>query len=80
MNSTLKVVPNRSYTDDPSDGNSLDAKLLRIYWQKKELDDFLPTIATYSSSAEVAAIALAQLQNIEREIVEALKQLGETDC
>lgn len=82
MNPTYKLVGKRpyvSFTGEPWEGNSPDANLLRAYWYKKELESFLPTIATYSSAEEVAAIALAQLQNIEREIIDTLKQMAQKD-
>lgn len=82
MNPTFKMVGRRpyiSYNTEPWDGNSPDANLLRAYWYKKELESFLPTIATYSTPEEVAAIALAQLQNIEREIIDTLKMLAQKD-
>lgn len=48
---------------------SLDAQLLEIYWAKKELEEFLPKIATYAQAGEVANIALSQLTMIEKRII-----------
>jgi len=54
----------------------LDEKLLNIYWYKKELDEFLPQIATYATAAEVAAITLSQLAIIEKQLIAILQELS----
>lgn len=48
---------------------SFDEQLLEIYWAKKELDEFLPRIATYAHPQEVANIALSQLSMIEKRVI-----------
>lgn len=48
---------------------SLDDQLLEIYWAKKELEEFLPKIATYAQPNEVANIALSQLTIIEKRVI-----------
>ena len=55
---------------------SLDEKLLNIYWYKKELEEFLPQIATYASANEVAAITLSQLMIIEKQLIAILQDLA----
>ncbi len=48
---------------------SFDEQLLEIYWAKKELEEFLPRIATYAHAHEVANIALSQLSMIEKRVI-----------
>ena len=50
-------------------GFSLDEQLLEIYWAKKELDEFLPRIATYANPHEISNIALSQLAMIEKRVI-----------
>jgi len=54
----------------------LDQKLLNIYWYKKELDEFLPQIATYASAGEIASITLSQLAIIEKQLIAILQELS----
>jgi len=57
----------------------LDEKLLNIYWYKKELDEFLPQIATYATPNEIASITLSQLSIIEKQLVAILQELAKRD-
>jgi hypothetical protein len=58
---------------------SLDAKILNIYWYKKELDEFLPQIATYATPQEIAGITVSQLAIIEKQLVSILHELSKLD-
>ena len=49
-----------------------EEKLLNIYWCKKELEEFLPQIATYATPKELTAITLSQLAIMEKQIVQLL--------
>ena len=53
-----------------------EEKLLNIYWFKKELDEFLPQIATYASPKELTAITLSQLAIMEKQIVQILHEMS----
>lgn len=48
---------------------SLTDQLLEIYWAKKELEEFLPKIATYANAREVTNIAISQLAMMEKRII-----------
>jgi hypothetical protein len=61
------------------DDAPLDEKLLNIYWYKKELDEFLPQIATYASSTEIASITLSQLSIIEKQLISILQELAKKE-
>jgi len=54
----------------------LDEKLLNIYWYKKELDEFLPQIATYATPGEIAAITISQLAIMEKQLVAILQEMA----
>jgi len=54
-----------------------EERLLNIYWEKKNLEEFLPQIATYSSPKELIAITISQLSVIEKQIVSLLKEISE---
>ncbi|GEP51376.1 hypothetical protein FNO01nite_20480 [Flavobacterium noncentrifugens] len=56
--------------------SSLDDQLLNIYWEKKELEEFLPKIGTYATAKEVVAITLAQLAMMEKHIVSILHKMS----
>ena len=58
---------------------TLDEKLLNIYWYKKELDEFLPQIATYATPTEIASITLSQLSIIEKQILAILRELAKKE-
>jgi len=58
------------------DDATLDEKILNIYWYKKELEEFLPQIATYATPQEIANITLSQLSIMERQLVSILGQLA----
>lgn len=49
-----------------------------MYWHKKELEEFLPQIATYASPKELTAITLSQLAIMEKQIVNILQMMSET--
>jgi hypothetical protein len=61
------------------DEATLDDKILNIYWYKKELEDFLPQIATYATPQEIANITLSQLSIMERQLIAILNQLTAED-
>jgi len=61
------------------DDASLDEKLLNIYWYKKELDEFLPQIATYATPNEIASITLSQLSIIEKQLIAILTEIAKRD-
>lgn len=53
-----------------------EEQLLNIYWYKKELDEFLPQIATYATTKELTAITLSQLAIMEKQILQILKSIA----
>ena len=53
-----------------------EEQLLNIYWCKKELEEFLPQIATYATTKELTAITLSQLAIIEKQILQILKGIA----
>lgn len=57
----------------------IEQKLLDIYWHKKELDDFMPQLALNATPKELAAITLSQLAIIEKDVVQLLKHLAQSD-
>lgn len=59
--------------------SAIEEKILNIYWLKKELEDFLPQIASYATPQEIAAIALSQLAIIEKLLVQSLYEQNEID-
>jgi len=59
--------------------SSAETQLLNIYWCKKELEEFLPQIATYATPKELTAITLSQLAIIEKQILQVLKDLSKKD-
>jgi hypothetical protein len=61
------------------DDAPLDQKLLNIYWYKKELDEFLPQIATYATPNEIASITLSQLSIIEKQLVSILQEIAKKE-
>lgn len=56
-----------------------EEQLLNIYWCKKELDEFLPQIASYASPKELTAITLSQLSIMEKQILQILKGIARKD-
>ena len=56
-----------------------EEQLLNIYWCKKELDEFLPQIASYASPKELTAITLSQLAIMEKQILQMLKGIAVKD-
>ncbi|WP_309640904.1 hypothetical protein [Flavobacterium sp.] len=70
MNTNLPQARDKNVLGSPIGSEySLDEQLLEIYWAKKELEEFLPKIATYAHAHEVANIALSQLSMIEKRII-----------
>lgn len=55
----------------------MEEKLLNIYWFKKELEEFLPQIATYATPKELTAITISQLAIMEKLLVQALQNISE---
>jgi len=56
--------------------SQIEEQLLNIYWCKKELEEFLPQIATYATTKELTAITLSQLAIMEKQIVQILKGIA----
>jgi hypothetical protein len=57
----------------------IEERILNIYWFKKELEEFLPQIATYATPKEIAAIALSQLAIMEKLVVQSLYEQYKID-
>lgn len=57
-----------------------EEQLLNIYWCKKELDEFLPQIATYATPNELTAITLSQLAIMEKQILQMLKGIANKEA
>ncbi|HOZ74077.1 MAG TPA: hypothetical protein PLS51_09545 [Flavobacterium sp.] len=57
--------------------DGFEERLLNIYWEKKNLEEFLPQIATYSSTQELVAITIAQLSVIEKQLISLLQEISE---
>lgn len=57
-----------------------EEQLLNIYWCKKELDEFLPQIATYATPKELTAITLSQLAIMEQHLIQILKSISKEDA
>ena len=57
----------------------VEEQLLQIYWCKKELDSFLPNIATYATPKELTAITLSQLAIMESHLVGLLQKMSDAD-
>ena len=62
-----------------SELSETENQLLSIYWCKKELDEFLPQIATYASTKELTAITLSQLSIMEKQIVKILHNMAKRE-
>jgi hypothetical protein len=80
VNSEAKATAMNPYRENfrfvmPDDA-ALDEKILNIYWYKKELEEFLPQIATYATPVEIANITLSQLSIMEKQLVKILSQLA----
>ena len=58
---------------------SIHERLIEIYWDKKNIEEFLPKIATYSSQKELVAITLAQLSIIEKQLIRLMREIAESD-
>ncbi len=58
---------------------SVDEKLLNIYWYKKELEEFLPQIATYATPQEIASITISQLAIIEKQLIAILYDISKRE-
>jgi hypothetical protein len=56
-----------------------EEKLLKVYWFKKELEEFLPQIATYATPNELTAITLSQLAIMEKQIVQILHEISKPE-
>ncbi|HMI06390.1 MAG TPA: hypothetical protein VK528_02500 [Flavobacterium sp.] len=57
----------------------IEERILNIYWLKKELEEFLPQIASYAMPQEIAAIALSQLAIMEKLLVLSLYEQYKID-
>jgi hypothetical protein len=77
--SITSVKPVDAFRFVMPDDSSLDEKLLNIYWYKKELDEFLPQLATYSTPQEIASITISQLGIIEKQIIAILDEMSKRD-
>jgi hypothetical protein len=74
-------MKNTSPTDDVSrigmpPLTAIEEKLLDIYWHKKELEEFLPQIASYATPKELTAITLSQLAIMEKQILQVLYNIS----
>lgn len=69
MNTKLPHDRANGFEKSTMNESSFDEQLLEIYWAKKELEEFLPRIATYAHPHEVANIALSQLAMIEKRVI-----------
>ena len=56
-----------------------DQKILNIYWYKKELDEFLPQIATYATPNEIASITLSQMAIMEKQLIAILHEIAKQE-
>lgn len=68
--------PTTPFNHFESSKNAIDDQLLDVYWAKKELEEFLPKIATYATPKEIVAITLSQLSMMENHIITLLKLLS----
>lgn len=59
--------------------STVEEQLLQIYWCKKELDSFLPNIATYATPKEITAITLSQLAIMENHLIGLLQKMSVED-
>lgn len=59
--------------------DSIHERLIEIYWDKKNIEEFLPKIATYSSQKELVAITLAQLSIIEKQLIRLMHEIAESE-
>ena len=84
LQSPKSVIMNNSQEKFPDDLSRVglppltqtEEQLLNIYWCKKELEEFLPQIATYATTKELTAITLSQLAIIEKQILQILKGIA----
>lgn len=79
MKNSNDAIPNDFPHIGASELSDTENQLLNIYWCKKELDDFLPQIATYASPKELTAITLSQLSIIEKQIVKILHNMAKKE-
>jgi hypothetical protein len=57
----------------------IEEQLYQIYWCKKELEGYLPNIATYATPKELMAITLSQLAAMESHLINLLKNISEEE-
>lgn len=79
MKNSNDIIPNDLTHIGMSELSETENQLLNIYWCKKELDEFLPQIATYASTKELTAITLSQLSIIEKQIVKILHNMAQKE-
>lgn len=60
--------------------SNLEQHLMAIYWCKKQLDEFLPSISTYATPKEISAIALSQASLMEKHLVEVFRLVAQQDA
>lgn len=60
---------------NPINSGDLHDRLLQIYWDKKNLEEFLPQIAKYSTVNELVAITLSQLAMIENQLIWVMREI-----
>jgi hypothetical protein len=77
--SITSVKSDDTYRFVMPDDAPLDEKLLNIYWYKKELEEFLPQIATYATPQEIASITISQLGIIEKQLIAILSEVSKRD-
>lgn len=79
MKNSNDAIPNDFPYIGMSELSDTEKQLLNIYWCKKELDDFLPQIATYASPKELTAITLSQLSIMEKQIIKILHTMAKRE-
>lgn len=55
---------------------TFEDQLLAMYWEKKDLDAFLPQIALYATPKELLNITLSQLSKMEKRIILLLEAMA----
>lgn len=80
MKNTDNIIPDDLSRIGMPELSPTEEQLLNIYWCKKELDDFLPQIATYATPKELTAITLSQLAIIEKQILQLLYNISQKDA
>jgi len=78
----IYTMKNTNHTTKPeqlfltAEETTFDGQLLAIYWEKKDLDAFLPQIASYATPKELLNITLSQLSKMEKRIIWLLEAMA----